>query len=143
MITSRKVDKSPIYLRKLERRLKSGEESAVPEAVKFLCGNSRGMAHNRVRAHLARMLKWVPLTLEQQQQLTSAILQKLADGDIDEQFTDQLRLAVHLDRKTTQQQAAALLVESQKDYVRRYAAKALRMGRSVAASNNSLQARRP
>lgn len=96
-------------------------------AVQFLAGNSRGFGHNRRRALISRRLKHVFLTKEQEKALVEAILDKLRQGDIDEQFMDQLRLCRHLDPDKTREAASSLL-EADKEHVRRYAKRALQLG---------------
>lgn len=97
------------------------------EAVLFLAAGSRGMQHNRQRALLARRLKHVALKQDQKGLLVTSILAKLASGDIDERFMDQLRLCLSLDVAMTLRSARALLL-SEKEYVRRYARRILMSG---------------
>jgi hypothetical protein len=72
-------------------------EAVVADAVNFVCAASRGQWHNRARARLARRLKHIALSEVARHRLVAAILAKLHRGEIDEQFRDQLRLAIHID----------------------------------------------
>lgn len=111
-----------------ERQLELSSPDLIEAAVRFLAEGSRGFRHNRRRSILARRLKHVELTVEQKQLLLDAILDKLRRGDIDEQFIDQLRLCRHLDPARTAKVARSLL-DSEKEYVRRFAARTLQLGR--------------
>jgi len=95
-------------------------------AIVFLIENSLGFGHNRARAHIARKLKHFPVTEDQRIKIVSAVLEKLEKGRIDEQFTDQLRLAFNLSPEVVRDKAKELSL-SPKDHVRKYANKVLRM----------------
>jgi hypothetical protein len=108
-------------LRQLADGLLYQDPAAIEQCVIFFEAETRGFWHNRARALIARRLKHCPLTREQRARLLRAVLGRLANGNFTEQFKDQLRLALHLDRE--QVAAVARACESSpKEYVRRYAA---------------------
>src|SRR6218665_2772057 len=88
--------------------------NGIEAAIRFLIGNSREFGNNRHRALIARRLKHIELTAEQSELAVDSILNKLQQGDIDEQFIDQLRLCHHLNRDKTRAVASSLL-ETEKD----------------------------
>lgn len=93
---------------------------SVEAAVAFIAGESLGYWHNRARAKFARRLKHCPLQAHQAQVLVTAIVGRLVSGRFSEQFSDQLRLALQLDR-TAVLMAAQVAAESPAAHVRRYA----------------------
>ncbi|MDF2447202.1 MAG: hypothetical protein K0S46_2438 [Moraxellaceae bacterium] len=100
--------------------------SGIDTAIRFLVDSSRAFGHNRHRALIARRLKHVPLSPEQADVVVEGILKKLREGDIDEQFMDQLRLCHHLSPERTRAVATELL-GAEKEYIRRYAGRVLRI----------------
>jgi hypothetical protein len=97
------------------------DPDAVAYCVDFVCADTLGCWHNRARAMMCRRLKHIPLPTAQRQRLVTAILRRLEDGRIDEQFRDQLRLAIGLDPMACV--AAASRVRAQTPtWVRRFGA---------------------
>ena len=97
------------------------DAAGIEQCVTFFEAETRGFWHNRARAMMARRLKHASLSEAQRGRLLRAVLGRLASGSFTEQFKDQLRLGLHLDREQTCAAARACRV-SPKDYVRRYAA---------------------
>jgi hypothetical protein len=94
-------------LEELADRLLAPDPIAVEWCVTFFEKETRGVGHGRVRAKIARRLKHCELGKLQRNRLTDVILRRLAEGRFSEQFTDQLRLALHLDRSRTIEAAIA------------------------------------
>jgi hypothetical protein len=107
-------------LHELADRLLHDDHAAIAESVAFLEAETRGVWHGRARALLARRLKHCPLSLEQQTRLSEAITRRLVTGNFSEQFKDQLRLVLHLDRAQVFA-TARNCTHHPKAYVRRYA----------------------
>jgi hypothetical protein len=97
------------------------DQAGVERCVTFFEAETRGYWHNRARAMMARRFKHGPLTEDQRGRLLRAVLGRLTSGRFTEQFKDQLRLALFLDRERTCT-AARMCLASPKDYIRRYAA---------------------
>lgn len=76
--------------------------------------------HGRTLARMCRRLKHCTLSASQSQRLVSCIMERLDSGNFSQQFKDQLKLALHLDVRTTLAVALACCKDS-RDYVRRYA----------------------
>ena len=110
---------SKLDVRAIVDAVRSGDAHAVEGAVQFACAESVGMWHGRGRAALCRRLKHVPLTADQQTRLVTAIVGRLRTGAFSQQFRDQLRLALLLDRDAT---IAAGRAASGSPHVRRMAA---------------------
>lgn len=111
---------SKVQVRALADRIGPDDPTAIDEAVRFVCAETVNNWHGRGRAMMCRRLKHVPLSREQTKSLVDAILERLSSGRFSEQFRDQLRLALHLDREATM--AAARREEKHpRPYVRRYA----------------------
>jgi hypothetical protein len=111
---------SKAQLHELADRLLHSDQRAIAESVAFLEAETRGVWHGRARAKLARRLKHCPLKQEQQARLIEAIMWRLVTGSFSEQFKDQLRLVLHLDREQAFATARICATHS-KAYVRRYA----------------------
>ena len=69
---------------------------------------------------MCRRLKYCMVRPEQRDQLVGCITGRLGEGNFSEQFKDQLRLAICLDRQRTFAAARRFLAESPKGYVRRF-----------------------
>lgn len=111
---------SKIEVRALADALREGGAEMVETCVRFVCAETVGFWHGRGRAMICRRLKHVDLTQDQSNRIVSAILHRLSSGTFSEQFRDQLRLALHLDKSGTialAKHAAA----SEKAHVRRLA----------------------
>jgi hypothetical protein len=106
-------------VRAIADRLRPGDPHAIDEAVRFVCAESVNQWHGRGRAMMCRRLKHIPMSRSQSGPLVIAILARLASGHFSEQFRDQLRLALHLDRKGTLE-IARRGARSEKAHVRRY-----------------------
>jgi hypothetical protein len=128
---STKIGKESIYtlinygwqgLQELADRLLLDDSEAVEMCILFVEADTlRGVAgHGRVRARMCRRLKHCTLSPSQSQRLVSCIMERLDSGNFSQQFKDQLRLALHLDVRTTLAVALASCKDS-RDYVRRYA----------------------
>jgi len=115
------------YLKHINERVKLNCPIARDVAVSFMCSSSKGFGHNRFRSRLARQLKHVPLAEEQQAKIVETILAKFGAGEIDEQFIEQLRFALWLNREKTQECARSQLT-SKTEYIQRYAQKVLKLG---------------
>lgn len=107
-------------LHELADRLLHHDHKAIAESVAFLEVETRGVWHGRARAMLARRLKHCPLSQEQQARLVETITWRLITGNFSEQFKDQLRLVLHLDRRAALA-TARICATHRKAYVRRYA----------------------
>lgn len=99
METSTQSQPGKAELLALAKGLKACEPAAMDLAVAFLAGDSRGHWHNRARAKFARRLKHCPLRPEQSRAVVDCIIARMRHGHFPEQFIDQLRLALHLDRQ--------------------------------------------
>lgn len=115
---------SKVQVRALADALPGGQADAIETCVQFVCaetGTGTGNVwHGRGRAMLCRRLKHVPLAQHQRDRLVECILHRLATGRFSEQFRDQLRLALHLDRGRSLAVAQCAL-EVGKPHTARYA----------------------
>ena len=109
-------------LHNLADRLLLDDSEAVEMCILFVEADTLvGVAeHGRVRARMCRRLKHCTLSASQSQRLVSCIMERLDSGNFSQQFWDQLKLALHLDVRTTLAVALASCKDS-RDYVRRYA----------------------
>lgn len=112
------LDKLQLHV--LADRLLACDSVAVEECVCFIEGDSLGIWHGRARAMMSRRLKHCHLSRGQRSRLVRTILARLVSGRFSEQFKDQIRLALHLDRESVFRTAAACK-ESGPEHVRRYA----------------------
>lgn len=112
---------SKVELHALADGLVLDEDAHVERCVAFVTLESRGHWHGRARAMLCRRLKHCRLGRTHRRQLVECILGRLVSGEFAEQFKDQLRLALHLDR-TASLAAARQAVRSARPHVARYAA---------------------
>ena len=108
-----------VEVRAIADGIRPGDAYAIDEAVKFVCSESENLWHGRGRAMMCRRLKHIPLSRGQSNALVAAVLGRLSSGHFSEQFRDQLRLALHLDRKGTLL-LARRGAKSEKAHVRRY-----------------------
>lgn len=113
---------SKVQVRALADALPGAQADAIETCVQFVCTETGtgNVWHGRGRAMLCRRLKHVPLAQHQRDQLVACILHRLATGRFSEQFRDQLRLALHLDRGKTLAVAQRALGVG-KPHVTRYA----------------------
>lgn len=86
-------------VRALADELLLGDAQTVERAVQFVCAETINHWHGRGRAMMCRRMKHIPLLRDQAARLVVAILARLSSGQFSEQFRDQLRLAMHLDRE--------------------------------------------
>ena len=107
-------------LLQLAREMQPGAVDAVEKAVRFVCADTEGLWHGRARAKMCRHLKHLELPRSHRDRLVTVILDRLASGHFSEQFRDQLRLAMQLDKRKSFSVAKSALA-SDRDYVRRYA----------------------
>lgn len=91
----------------------TADQQKIEIAIKFFIANSRGMWHNRARARLARKFKWVTLTMQDRSRLLETIIRKWHEGEVDEQFRDQLHLAIHFDCPRIEQLAFQAVTDRQ------------------------------
>jgi len=116
----RHSDPTKSELLAVAKGLRAGDAQAVNRAVAFLMQDSRGHWHNRARAKFSRRLKHCSLQPPQYRALVSCIAARLQRGYFAEQFSDQLRLALHLDRDALLS-AAQEALSSPLPHVQRYA----------------------
>lgn len=83
--------------------------SKAIEAADYHMTTTKGFGHNRYRSKFARQLKHCQLSEQQRQDILSTILTRLGQGDIDEQFIEQLRFAKWLDEKRSVEVANEIL----------------------------------
>jgi len=118
--------------------LRTCDPLAIERAVAFLLLDSRGHWHNRARAKFSRRLKHCPLSQSQVTALAGRIAARLHSGYFAEQFADQLRLALHLDRDALISAAQGAL-QSPLPHVRRYAGWVIASHGSELRPNNSFK----
>ena len=113
------LDKGDLY--DLAYGLVLKQEGAVERCVDFILAETKGNWHGRARAMMCRRLKHCDVSADQSRQLVNCITRRLTNGNFAEQFYDQLRLAMHLDQKSTFD-IAQICLASPKEHVRRFAA---------------------
>ncbi|MFQ3231844.1 MAG: hypothetical protein ACI9DO_003239 [Reinekea sp.] len=123
-----------LYLKHIYERVQLRCPMAVDVAVEYMCTSTRGFGHNRFRSKISRQLKHVKLSKQQESRMLHTILNRFSAGDIDEQFIEQLRFALWLNREQTTGVANGLL-SCEKSYVQKYAKKVLRLGISSVQRN--------
>lgn len=123
-----------LYLKHIYERVQDSCPIAIDVAVEYMCTTSREFGHNRFRSKISRQLKHVKLKPKQEVAILNTILSRFKEGDIDEQFIEQLRFARWLNKDETINLANSLL-DSEKDYIARYAVKVLNMGESKVAKS--------
>ena len=82
---------------------------------------------------MCRRLKHCDLGRSSRTELINCILNRLREGTFSEQFKDQLRLALHLNRQRTLQVCLEALA-SKKAHVARYGAWAIKLDQARAAN---------
>lgn len=107
------------WLAMADELLRHQAPDVVDLCVRFFLAESRGVSDGRIRALLARRFKHCQLGRTHRDQLVACIARRLIEGDFSEQFKDQLRLALHLDRQAIL--AAAAGCAHRRSYVRQYA----------------------
>lgn len=107
-------------LHALADELLSCDPVVVQRCVDFVAAETQGLWHGRARAMMCRRLKHCPLGRSHRTALVATITGRLESGAFSEQFKDQLRLALHLDRDRTME-ACRKCLASDKAFVRRYA----------------------
>ena len=100
--------------------LSSCEPVEVQRCVDFVLAETQGLWHGRARAMMCRRLKHCGLGRAHRTALVACITGRLESGAFSEQFKDQLRLSLHLDRERTLA-AARKSLASDRPHVRRYA----------------------
>lgn len=106
-------------LERLIDQLANCSPAVLQECLSFFEAESHGHWHNRARAKIARRLKHCDLPQVKRQQLVAAIERRLMEGRFTEQFKDQLRLMIHLDRDASLQ-TGILAKECPVPHVQRY-----------------------
>lgn len=107
-------------LQALADQLATQEPVAVDHCIEFVLAETRGHWHGRARAMMCRRLKHVELGRTNRTRLVACILERLLSGRFSEQFKDQLRLALHLDRAQTLR-CCRSAIASERAHVRKYA----------------------
>jgi hypothetical protein len=104
------------------------DAARVGRCVDFVLADTQGPWHGRARAMMCRRLKHCALSEQQREELVTRITERLAQGSFAQQFREQLRLAMHLDRDKTFSVARECLSGFSKDHVRRSALWVLKHG---------------
>jgi hypothetical protein len=113
---------SPWDLYSLANKLLLNDRAAIDGCVDFVLAESKGKWHGRARAMMCRRLKHCEIREEQRRQLVACIIGRLSFGNFSEQFKDQLRFAIHVDRQAVCEAARENLSGFPKDHVKRYSA---------------------
>jgi hypothetical protein len=101
-------------------RLKNDDRDATYECVRFVVAESFGYWHGRARAKICRNLKNRPPDAASRAGLVKTIIVRLETGNFSQQFKDQLAMAIRF-APDDMLEAARRLMESEKEYIRRYA----------------------
>jgi hypothetical protein len=109
--------------------LLEGDPWSIDRCVEFVLAETKGLWHGRARAMMCRRLKHCDFGRTNRRKLVSCILGRLRSGNFSEQFKDQLRLALSLDRPQTLEQCE-LALHSEVAHVRRYGAWLLKLDRA-------------
>ncbi len=109
-----------LSLCQLADRLLLADPTVVSTCVDFIIAESEGLGHGRARAKMCRRLKHHRLSAEDRARLVHCITERLRGGRFGQQFRDQLRLALALDRDGVFAVADACLNDP-RAYVRRQA----------------------
>lgn len=104
----------------LADRLGLNDPDAVESCIKFIESNTKGVGHGRARALMCRRLKHCTLSKSQRNRLVGYVTERLYTGNFAQQFKDELRLALFLDRQDTLK-VALKSRNDKREYVRRYA----------------------
>ncbi len=124
------------YLQHIYQRVIARCPKAIEVAAYHMTTTTKGFGHNRYRSKFARQLKHCQLSEQQRQDILSTILTRLEQGDIDEQFVEQLRFAKWLDSERSIEVANKILQDvNQPNYVICYAKKLLNFGASSIPKN--------
>jgi CBS-domain-containing membrane protein len=107
-----------VAVRALADKLLAGNTTDVSACVRFVCADTRGLWHGRGRAMMCRRLKHLEVTRDERLQLVGAISRRLISGHFAEQFRDELRLLVALDRNAAFA-TASMAIQSDREHVRR------------------------
>ena len=113
-----------------------GDEAAVSRSVEFFIHESFGLWHNRARSKLCRGFKKRPPSLRYCQLMVDTICTRLLSGQFYEQFWEQLSMAIRFDRERMAE-AAADALQSDREYIRRYARRILHAIDSIPDSENA------
>ena len=89
-------------------------------AVEFILMETKGLSHNRLRASMCLKLATVTLKQSQREDLLNCILHRLLTGNFSERFKDQLKFIIRTNPQWVRVEVKKGL-ESQKEYIRRYA----------------------
>lgn len=108
------------YFNELVERLAANNPKAVQTCIEFIEADTKGIRHGRIRALMCRRLKHCTLNNKQRTRLVYHITERLRTGNFSQQFKDELRLALVLDRAYTFKVAKASQHDG-REYVRRYA----------------------
>lgn len=108
------------YFRDLTNKLYLNDPEAVEACIQFIEADTKNVGHGRLRALMCRRLKHCTLSNSQRKRLVFYVTQRLLTGNFSQQFKDELRLALVLDRQRTFEAARKSLKDS-RNYVRRYA----------------------
>ena len=101
--------------------LLEGDPWSIDRCIAFVLAETKGLWHGRARAMMCRRLKHCDFGRTNRRKLVTCILGRLRTGKFSEQFKDQLRLALSLDRPYTLEQCE-LALHSEVAHVRRYGA---------------------
>lgn len=107
-------------LHDLADKLLEHEPVVVDYCIEFVLAETKGHWHGRARAMICRRLKHCELGRKNRTKLLDCILHRLRSGEFSEQFKDQLRLALHLDKEKTVS-SCETAKSSDRPHVRRYA----------------------
>ncbi len=125
-----------LYLQHIYQRVIVRCPKAIEVAAYHMTTTTKGFGHNRYRSKFACQLKHCQLSEQQRQNILNTILTRLEQGDIDEQFVEQLRFAKWLDSERFIEVANEILQDvNQPKYVIRYAEKLLKFGASPIPKN--------
>ena len=116
-------------LRLLADGLLAPDPWIVDRCIEFVIAETSGLWHGRARAMMCRRLKHCEFGRTNRDRLVGCILGRLRTGSFSEQFKDQLRLALLLERSKTLETCEQAL-SSRKPHVRRYGALAIALDRA-------------
>lgn len=108
------------YFTQLTNRLYLNDAEAVETCIKFIQADSKCAGHGRLRALMCHRLKHCTLSKSQRNRLVGYVTERLYTGNFAQQFKDELRLALFLDRQDTLK-VALKSRNDKREYVRRYA----------------------
>ncbi|WP_013334540.1 hypothetical protein [Gloeothece verrucosa] len=108
------------YFIDLTNKLLVNDPETIEFSIKFIEADSKQAGYGRVRALMCRRLKHCTLSQAQRDRLVKHILERLKSGNFAQQFKDELRLALFLNKKRSFE-AALSSSKDCRDHVRRYA----------------------